>query len=108
MITFLSVLACADNGRRKDVAERVQGNIQVNDETRGLALFNITLTQRLFGLLIAKGVISQADADLILDDVLAALEALPPAQPGAESARKIAEDYTHLIRQSRTAQRPSP
>lgn len=72
----------------------------MNDETRGIALFNITLTQRLFGLLIAKGIISQADADLIVGDVLVALEEMPPDDPGAEAARKIAENYAH--RQHRT------
>jgi len=74
----------------------------VDAETRGLAILGMSLGHAALTMLNAKGIISNDEIDSMLETILVGAETLlPPDDPGAQMARKLAEGLAHTIRQNR-------
>jgi hypothetical protein len=71
-------------------------------ETRGIAILGMALGQASLSLLNAKGIISDPEIDAMLETILSGAETLlPPDDPGAQVARRLAEELVHAVRKNR-------
>jgi hypothetical protein len=77
------------------------------DEHKGLdisgpALVGMALAQSILGALRRKGILSEPEADEILEKALSALETqLPPGDPAVRNARRLAELIARVVSEER-------
>jgi hypothetical protein len=63
-----------------------------NFDTRGMAFVGMTLAQAILAGLRAKGILSDEEADEVLDTALSSLESSPSADPVVKQARALLEE----------------